>query len=86
MGGIIGAGIGGGVGAVLGAALAKTDCGAGSSNTCGISSETGQGAIIGAVAGLIAGAVVGAFHESFATVWTPLPERGRALRESGATP
>jgi hypothetical protein len=86
LGGIIGAGLGGGVGAVLGATMAKNDCGAASNNNCGISSETGQGAVIGAVAGLIAGAVVGAFREAYATVWTPLPERGRALRESKATP
>ena len=86
LGGVIGAGLGGGVGAVLGATMAKSDCGAGSSSNCGISSETGQGAIIGAAAGLIAGVVVGAFREAYATVWTPLPERGRVLREAKAAP
>lgn len=86
LGGVIGAGLGGGVGAVLGATMAKSDCGAGSTSNCGISSETGQGAIIGAVAGLIAGAVVGAYRDAYATVWTLLPERGRALREAKPTP
>lgn len=86
VGGVIGAGIGGGVGAVLGATMSNTTCSAGSNSNCGISSETGQGAVLGAVAGLIAGAVVGAFREAYATVWTPLPERGRALREAKAAP
>ncbi len=86
LGGVIGAGIGGGVGAVVGATMSKNACGAASSVNCGISSETGQGALIGAVAGAVAGIVVGAFRETFATVWLPLPERGRALREARGAP
>lgn len=82
LGGVIGAGIGGGAGAVIGATMSKNACGAASSVNCGISSETGQGALIGSVAGALAGIVVGAFRETFATVWLPLPDRGRALREA----
>ncbi len=83
LGGVIGGGLGGGLGAVVGAALAKSTCTAGTStNTnCGISADAGQGALLGALIGGTVGAIVGASRESRETVWTPLRDRGKVLRE-----
>lgn len=82
LGGVIGGGLGGGLGAVIGAALAKSTCNAGTAtNTnCGISAETGQGALIGGLIGGVVGAFVGAARQSTETVWTPLRDRGKVLR------
>lgn len=86
MGALIGTGIGGGVGAVLGATVAKSTCSLGSSSSCGISPSAGEGALIGVAIGGLVGGIYGAIRESWATIWTPLPERGRQLREGAITP
>ena len=86
LGGTIGAAIGGGVGAVLGATMAKSSCSFGSSSNCGISASTGEGAAWGALAGAVGGAMYASWRDSFVTVWTPLPDRGRALREGVSRP
>ncbi len=86
MGALIGTGIGGGVGAVLGATVAKSTCSLGSSSSCGISPSAGEGALLGVAIGGLVGGIYGAVRESWATIWTPLPERGRQLREGTSAP
>lgn len=86
MGALIGTGIGGGVGAVMGATVAKSTCSLGSSSNCGISPSAGEGALIGGALGGLVGGIYGAIRESWTTVWTPLPERGRQLREGAIAP
>ena len=86
LGAVIGAGIGGGMGAVIGATRAKSSCSLVSSSNCGISPAAGEGAVIGAALGGIIGGIYGAAREAWATVWVPLPERGRQLREGASAP
>ena len=79
-GALIGIAIGGGAGSVYGAMQSRSTCAASGTRSCGITPAAGEGMAIGAVLGAIAGGVYGGVRESFATIWTTLPDRGRQLR------
>ena len=83
---LIGGAVGGGAGAVLGALQSRSTCASTGTSNCGITPSAGDGMAIGALVGGVLGALYGAGRESWVTLWTPLPDRGRQLRGGAGRP